>query len=598
MGGEWSRTLVVVGYPRHVYPGWIPHLLAHDVPFDLAMHWTPIDAGAMIRRLTHQMAEYRSSEVIETRQGRMPDAERTIAYQDAERLRDRLQRGEERIFGQALYLTLRAPNRTALDEYTAQIRTVLDNLLLVAHPAVYEQDLGLLATLPEARDRLQRFRLLDSSSVATAFPFAAATLSMPQGILYGVASDGGLILLDPFSPELENANQVVFAKSGAGKSYACKLQALRLFELGHSVYVIDPENEWRTLCEAAGGATIRIAPGSPQHMNPFDLPVVQGEGERDRRDPLAEHVLTLLSLLDLMLADHTVGAAVTLSQREKSFLEKAIYETYRRVGISADAATHGQPAPLLADLAAVITGGVVGRDTFHLAERLSRYVSGSMSELFAGQTNVGLENPFVVFDVRDMDAELRPIGLFLIANFVWTRTRREQSRQPRLLYIDEAWTLMQYPEGGRFLSDIARRARKYYLGLCTITQDVEDFLNNEHGRIALANAWIKLLMKQDATTIGPVTEAFHLSQGERSFVLGCNKGEGVLFARGAHVALFVERSDREHELVTSSPQEQAVARAHAASRAATGRRSGPAMSWPELAGEALAPTPPGPPRAS
>ena len=253
-------------------------------------------------------------------------------------------------------------------------------------------------------------------------------------------------------------------------------------------------------------------------------------------------------------------------------------------GITADPATHTRPAPLLADFYAVITSGTVGKDTFHLADRLQRYVTGSMSELFAGQTNVALDNPFVVFDVRDMDAELRPIGLFLIANFVWTRTRREQSRQPRLLYIDEAWTLMQYPEGGRFLSDIARRARKYYLGLCTITQDVEDFLGNEYGRTVLANASIKLLMKQDATTIGPVTEAFHLSQGERTFVLGCNKGEGLLFARGAHVALFVERSDHEHTLVTTNPRELADAattRSETRPRAAASdRRTAPSAAAP------------------
>ena len=332
LDGEWSRTLVVVGYPRHVYPGWIPHLITTDVPLDLAIHINPIEASGMIRRLTRQMAEYRSSELLDTRQGRMPDAERTVAYQDVERLRDQLQRGEERIFGVSLYLTMRAPSLRALDEYTAQVRTVLDNLQLLAHSAVYEQDLGLLSCLPEARDRLKRPRLLDSSSVATAFPFASSTLSMTQGILYGVASDGGLIILDPFSAELENANQVVFAKSGAGKSYACKLQALRMLMLGYSVYVIDPENEWRVPCEAAGGTTMRIAPGSDQHMNPFDLPiaVAHPQAEWEQRDPLAEHVLIVLSLLDLMLADHTVGQAAALTQREKSYLEKAIYETYRR----------------------------------------------------------------------------------------------------------------------------------------------------------------------------------------------------------------------------------------------------------------------------
>lgn len=560
---EYSRTFVVVGYPRHVYPGWLLHLLI-DVPLDIAMHLQVVDAGGMIRRLTRQQAEFHASDRIDARQGRMPDIERQVAAQDIGRLRDHLQRGEERIYQYALYLTVRAPNGRTLDVYCAQVRATLDNLQLQAHPAMYEQDLGLRSCLPEARDHLKRFRLLDSSSVATTFPFASSSLSMQQGIFYGVAGDGGLVLLDPFSSELENANQVVFAKSGAGKSYACKLQALRLLAQGYSVYVVDPENEWRRIGEAAGGETIRLAAGASQHLNPFDLP--SEPDTHERRDVLAEHIRTLMSLMDLLLAEHTTQYSATLSQREKSYLERAIAATYRLAGITADVATHAHPAPLLRDLYEVITSGVVGADTFFLAERLQRYVTGSLSDLFAGPTNVSLTNPLVVFDIRDMDAELRPIGLFLIANFVWTRTRREQSRHPRLLYIDEAWTLMQFPEGGRFLSDIARRARKYYLGLCTITQDVEDFLGNEHGRTVLANASIKLLMKQDATTIGPVSEAFHLSQGEKQFILGARKGEGVLFARGAHVALQVERSEREHQLATTNPRERADALTQTAMR--------------------------------
>jgi hypothetical protein len=571
--GEFARVLAVVGYPRYVYPGWIAQLITIDVPLELTIHLLPRDPALMIRRLSRQLSEYRASEILEVRNGRMADPERTLAYQDVERLRDHLQRGDEKIFAVALYLTIRAPSERALEERVAQVRAALDALLLIAHPATFEQDVAFGACLPEARDRWRRTRLLDSSSVATAFPFASANLSMPDGILYGIDGSGGLVILDPFSPELENANQVVFAKSGAGKSYACKIQALRSAMTGTAICVIDPENEWARLAAAVGGQTIHLRPGSPQRLNPFDLFVPTREGggvddETDRGDPLAEKILSLITFLDLLLADHIQGRASTLSQREKSFLEKVLFETYRQAGITAAPRTHTRPAPLLRDVYAVLSSGACGPDDFHLGDRLQRYTTGSMAQIFDAPTNVALDNPFIVFNIREMDSELRPIGLFMIADFVWTRMRRERARQPRLLYIDEAWTLMQHPEGGRFLSDMARRARKYFLGLVTITQDVEDFLGSEYGRTVLVNASIKFLMKQDSSTIQSVTSAFHLSQGERTFILGCNKGEGLLFARGAHVALHVERSEREHELVTTNPRELAQ-RAAQATRDAT-----------------------------
>jgi len=607
---EWARVLAITDYPRSVYPGWLATLIDFDEPFELALHVHPLASGAMIRTLSNRMVALHSSRLLDQRHGRLADPEREVAYADVERLRNALQRGDERVFSFAAYLLIRGKTRRVLEERCARIQATLDNLQLGSRPATLEHDLGLTSCLPQARDRLGRYRTFDTSSLATTFPFTSSSLSMPSGILYGVVPNtGSLVVLDPFAQALENANQVVFAKSGAGKSYACKLQALRALLLGTEVYVVDPEDEYRPLCDAVGGQHIRLAPGSAQHINPFDLPPrpqtaqppvlrkvqstanAPNNSQRDDRDDeieepvgdeedqreelgdvLAEKVQSLHVLLDLMLADHTPAGGASLSQREKGLLDRCLYETYRRVGITSNRRTHDRPAPLLRDLYEVLRSGVCGVDEYGLADRLHRYVAGSLARLFSAPTDVALDNALVVFDVRDLDGELRPLGLLLIADFVWTRVR--QQRRPRLFLIDEAWSLIQHQEGGRFLAGLARRARKYYLGLITITQDVEDFLSSEWGRTVLSNSSIQLLMKQDSTTIEAVSAAFRLSAGERQYALGCHKGEGLLFARGGHVALRVEASSAEHELVTTDPRELA-ARAEQAERSAQVRHQTP-----------------------
>ncbi|HEY7341301.1 MAG TPA: hypothetical protein VH591_10500 [Ktedonobacterales bacterium] len=589
------RTLAVVGYPRHVYHGWLERLIDLDEPLDVVLHLKPQSTAAMIRQLSHRLVQLHSSRLLNEERGRLGAADLGVAYEDVERTRERLQRGDERIFATSLYLQVRAPvashgsPRQHLEERVARIEQELANQQLVARPATFEQDLGLLSCLPEGRDRLMRTRLLDTSSLATAFPFLSNSLSMPDGILFGTTANGSPVFIDIFSPLLENANQVMFAKSGAGKSYSCKIEALRSLVRGVDVYVVDPETEYASLAEAVGGQIVRLAAGAEHHLNPFDLPQSsempqariargnnaltsmqcnepeargiaadnQGESESGHGgDALADKVQSLHALLDLMLADRAPTGTVGLSQSEKGLLDRALYEVYRRAGISSDPATQQwRPAPLLRDLYDVLESSACGTDETHLADRLHRYVHGSLSRLFAKPTNVELSNHLVVFDVRDMDAELRPLGLFLIADFVWTRIRRAQ--RPRLLIIDEAWSLMQYQEGGRFLAGLARRARKYYLGLITITQDAEDFLSSEHGRTVLANSSVQMLMKQDSSTIEAVTRAFQLSTSERQFLLGCHKGEGLLFARGGHVALQVGASPLEHQLATTDPRELA-----------------------------------------
>ncbi len=548
--GQYLRILALAEYPRYVHPNWLGRLIDFDAPLDVSLHLEPLDSAVAIRQLTHKLVELQSSRMLDARSGKIASAEREVAYEDVDRLRDSLQRGEERVFSSSLYLCLRAPNPAALDELTRRVEAALSGMLASSRPALYEMLPGLLSCLPAGQDHLGRCRNLDTSSAATMIPFTSSHLSMERGILYGInVHNNSLVVFDPFSRDLENANKVVFAKSGAGKSYACKVEALRALMLGVEYYVIDPEDEYRQVCEAVGGQYIRLSSTSPHHINPFDVPAVSGD-DGEAADPLAERLIALQGLLGLMLSDR--GSA--LDQREKGALDAALLETYRRAGISRDPRTHSRPSPVLRDLHKVLREQ---GDQYSLADRLQRYVDGSLGQVFSSQTSVDLDRPFVVFNVRDLDPDLRPIGIYLIADYIWSQVRR--NRRPRMLLIDEAWSLMQHEEGAKFLASMARRARKYYLGLTTVTQDVEDFLATPEGHTVLANSSVQILMRQDSSTIDVVSQTFRLSSGEREFLLACQKGEALFFARGNHIALRVEASPMEHALATTDPAELAEA---------------------------------------
>ena len=549
LDGRYVRVLALAEYPRYVHPNWLGRLIDFDAPLDLSLHLEPLDSAAAIRRLTHKLVELQSSRMLDARSGKIASAEREVAYADVERLRDALQRGEERVFSASVYLCLRSSTAAALDDLTRRVEAALGGMLASSRPALYEMLPGLLSCLPAGQDHLGRRRNLDTTSAATMIPFTSSHLSMERGILYGLSvHNNSLVVFDPFSRELENANKVVFAKSGAGKSYACKVEALRALMLGIEYYVIDPEDEYRRVCDAVGGQYIRLSGTSSHHINPFDLPVAAPRDDREARDPLAERLLALQGLLGLMLADR----GSTLGQREKGALDAALLETYRRAGVSRDPRTHSRPAPVLRDLYTILRKE---GDPYGLADRLERYVDGSLGRVFSSPTSVDLDRPFVVFNVRDLEPELRPLGVYLIADYIWRQVRG--SRRPRMLLIDEAWALMQHEEGARFLSSMARQARKHYLGLATVTQDVEDFLATPDGHTVLANSSVQLLMRQDSSTIDVVAQTFRLSTGEREFLLSCRKGEGLFFARGNHIALRVEASPMEHDLATTDPAELA-----------------------------------------
>ena len=562
--GEYTRALAVTCFPREVSPGWLAPLLLHDDITEIVFHLHPQDNATMLRQLLRRKNTYQSSRRVNLRRGRLDDPETQVAEQDVDGLISQLASGEERIFELGFYVIVRATDLHSLQERTERMMAVLHNLFLVARPTTYEHAPAFRSFLPEARDELRRTFTLDSSSLATAFPFISNSLFMPSGVLVGITPNGEPIAIDEWSESLDNPHEFCGAITGAGKSYLYKIRIMREL-LQHrkrrlQVVVIDPEKEYEDLCTALGGDFVRLAPGSEQHLNPFDLlpsgiNLASYVQDRSRGDRLADKVQGLHALFDIMLADRGPGGVTTLTAREKGLLDRALYETYREKGITADPRTHGRQAPLLENLYGVLRSDVCGKDEYGLADRLYRFVHGSLSGPFNAPTDVTLHNHLVVFDIRDMSGELRPIGVFLITDFVWTQVLH--TARPRKLYIDEAWSLIEHPEGGRFLANLARRARKRYLALVTITQNPELFATDEWGSVVAANAATKVLKKQDRTSADAITSRFQLTAGERQRLLTFGKHEALLLAGGKRVIIHVEASPLEHRLATTDPRELA-----------------------------------------
>ena len=563
--GEYLRGIAVTGYPREVTTGWLAPLLAHDDVLDISFHIHAQHPTAVLRRYRRRKAELRANKRLAARKGWVDDPDDAVAASDIERLLAQVASHEEALDEVGLYLQVRAPDLVTLDERTDRLMAVLKNLLLVAHPTTFEHLHAWQAMQPLADDTLRRTTLLDTRSLATTFPFLSNALSMPNGVLEGVTATGEPVLIDDWADELDNAHRFIGAITGAGKSYSCKLKIMRELVLryheGLQVAVIDPEQEYERLCRELGGTMVRLAPGSPQHLNPFDL-LPQGIAlttylaDRARGDRLAEKVQSLHALYDLMLSDRGPTGVTVLSVREKGLLDRATYEMYRRKGMTSDPATHGLPAPILPDLYEVLVSGAVGKDEYGLADRLYRYVAGSLAGLFAAPTDVALDNRFVVFDIRDMSGELRPIGILLIADFMWTQMLASQ--RPRVLYIDEAWSLIQHPEGGRFLADLSRRARKRYLRLVTITQSPERFVDDPYGAVIAGNAATKILKKQDRTSAPALAARFGLTGAERQKLLTLQKPEALLLTGGKRLVVTVEANPLEHRLATTNPRELAL----------------------------------------
>ena len=564
---EYTRALVVQNLPRTVYAGWLKPLADLDEPMEVSMHLQPLNSSSMIQQLRRQNRAYRSSQLMARGKGNETDPNTAIASDDVHDLLPRLASGEERMLDVALLVQIRGRSKRLLDERTARVQSVLRTMLLVAREALFEQDKAFRSCLPYACSEVAGV-LLDSRSASTLFPFLSNSLFHEHGVLEGVTPQGDPVILDPWGEGMANANRIVLGPPGWGKSHGVKTTLIRLIlkavcmqqarkekdTLSSQVIVIDPECEYAQKSTLFGGQVIRLSPGSAQHINPFDLP--RGREEDGHGDRLADHVQKLHTLLEIMLADRTPAGAGKLSSSEKGLLDRVFYEAYRKVGITSDPKTHDRAAPLMRDVYAVLESGTCGPDSTGLTQRLHRYVHGSLSGLFAGPTNVSLDRIMVDFDIHDLETELRPIGLFLVSNFVWTESFH--SKIPRQLIVDEAATLMEYESGALFLEDLVRRARKHYLGVTVISQHPLIFKESS----IPANCATHVLMRQDATSLDLVEQMFKLSSREVQLLRRLSVGEALLLTNDKRLQVRFEASEVEHLLSTTDPREIAAWRDH------------------------------------
>lgn len=539
LNNKFVRTLFVYTYPRYIQTNWFSDVINYDMEFDVSMFIYPEDSKQIMSSLRRRTTQLQSTQSVEQERGLIRDPELETAIGDIEELRDVLQRGESRLFQFALYISVYSDTEDQLTQTVRQIESMLGGMLIYTKQALLQMEQGFQSTLPLMQDELAIRRNLDTGSLSTAFPFTSTSLTSNEGVLYGInRHNNSLILFDRFN--LENANAVVFAKAGAGKSYAVKLEALRSLMLGIDVIVIDPENEYERLAEAVGGTYVRMSINSDTRINPFDLPATTGikVGE----DGLRSTITMLHGLISLM-----VGG---LSPEEDALLDRALYETYALKDISIDPATQQATPPLLTDLHSVLLN-MTGAES--LASRLSKFTEGSFSGLFTQPTNFDLTSGLIVFSVRDLEDELRPVGMYLILNYVWNRVRFNQRK--RILIIDEAWFMMQHEDSAKFVYSIAKRARKYFLGLTVITQDVEDFLNSQYGRSVITNSSMQLLLKQSPAAVDLLGEVFNLTDGEKLWLLEAGVGEGLFFAGLNHVALKIVASYNEDRIITTNPEQ-------------------------------------------
>jgi len=539
IGDIYFRTLFMSGYPRYVGANWLAPLINFDESLDISMFYFPVETRGVINRLQRKIAEMQSEISTEISEGHLVNPDVKLAVQDAQLLQDSLVAGEEKFFQFALYVTIPAKNLEELDLITKKVESTLGAALLLSKRASLRMESGFHSTLPIFSDELGVYRNMDTTSIATTFPFTSSDLTQNEGVMFGINEhNGSLVIFDRFS--MENANMVIFAKSGAGKSYAVKLESLRSLMLGTEIIIVDPENEYKTLSQAIGGEFIEFSFNSPHKINPFDLSQIYEEGVNE----LGLKILNLHGLFKVMLGEMT--------PTDDAILDRALILTYKVKGITPDVKTQKNEPPLLEDLYKVLLG-MEEKEAIGLAERLEKYVKGSAAGIINQKSNVDIKNTFTVFGIRDLEDELRPIAMFIILDFIWTKIRKE--RKKRMLIVDEAWHLMQYPDSARFMYSIAKRARKYYLGLTTITQDTEDFLSIDYGKAIVTNSSIQFLMKQSPAAVDRIAQVFYLSEGEKRLLLACNIGEGLFFAGETHVALQVVASSQEHRLITTNPEE-------------------------------------------
>jgi len=540
LGDKYLRTIFVISYPRFISVGWFAPIINLNFTFDVSMFFYPVKSAIILRQLKNKVGTLEAQIISDAEKGAARDPLRETALHDIEYLRDALTQGTEKFFQFSLYVTLYADNLEDLDRISDQAEDIFGSRLVYSRRVYYQAEQGFNSTLPLGNDELFITFNMNSSPIASSFPFISSELTSDRGILYGInRHNNSLILFDRFS--LQNANSVVFATSGAGKSYAIKLEILRSLMLGTDVIVIDPEYEYKHLSEAVGGTYINISLSSENKINPFDLPRSVG-GEAKPKDIIRSAVITLKGLVRLMLGN--------LNYDEDSIVDRALLETYAKKDITPDSDLSKIEAPVMADFEQVLDGMEGGGD---LALRLRKFTEGTFSGLLNNQTNVEMNNQLVCFSVRDLEDELRPIAIYTIVNYIWNIVRSELKR--RILVIDEAWWMMQHEDSAKFIFALVKRCRKYYLGVTTITQDVNDFLTSPYGQAIVTNSSLQILLKQSPASIELVKKTFMLTEGEKYLLLECGLGEGIFFAGNKHVAMKAVASYTEDQLITSDPRQ-------------------------------------------
>lgn len=537
--GKFATTLFVTTYPRFLDTNWFSPIVNFDVEFDVAMFIYPQDSATILKQLRKRVTQVSASISMQSEAGKVRDPQLETAYQDIEELRDRLVQGTERFFQYSLYITVYGKSLDDLDDTLAQIEVLLEGRLVYAKPALFQMEQGFTSTLPLGRDELVVSTNMNSSPLSTSFPFVSSDLTSNSGVLYGInLHNNSLVLFDRFS--LENANMVILAKSGAGKSYTVKLEILRSLMFGTEVIVIDPEQEYRYLAEAVGGSYLRIAIASDHRINPFDLPELAEDDSPE--SVLRENITRLTGLVSLMINGMT--------PEEQSLVDRGLWEAYAIKDITRGNRWNKPEVPTLQDFYNIVRDMAGGNS---IAVRLERFVEGTFAGVFNRPTNIDLDRQLMVFNVRDMEEELRPIAMYVILGFIWNRVR--SSLRKRLLIVDEAWIMMQHEESARFLFSMAKRARKYYLGVTTITQDISDFLQSKYGKPIITNSSLQLLLRQSPAAIDLLAQVFYLTDHEKFRLLESDVGEGIFFAGLKHVAIKVIASYAEDQIITSDPQQ-------------------------------------------
>jgi len=539
VGDKFVKTFFIFSYPRFLSTGWFEPIINLPNLFDIAIYVNPVDTGMALRNLQKKTAQFESQISERSEKGLVRDPLLETALQDVENLRDTLQQAQEKLFSTGIYIAIYADTKDELAKLESRLTSLMETQLIYLKPALFEQLEGLMTILPLGNDRLDVTTPMNSGPISSFFPFVSDDLTSDEGIMYGInRHNSSLVIFNRFS--LENANQVVFAKSGSGKSYATKLEIIRSLMMGVDTLVIDPENEYQKLADAFGGSFFNISISSEEHINPFDIPIIP-ENELPA-DVLRSHIVNLSGLMKLMLGK--------LTPEEDAILDRAITETYASREITPESDFSKAQPPLLEDLETVLRNLEGGRA---LAERLYKFTKGSFAGFINHPTNVDIGNRLIVFSIRDLEDELRPVAMYIILNFIWNLIRARFKQ--RIIIIDEAWWMMKDESSAAFLFGLAKRARKYYLGVSTITQDVEDFLRSPYGRPIITNSSLQLLLKQAPATIDVVAKAFGLTEAEKNLLLSAEVGTGLFFAGRQHVAIQIIPSPFEHQIITTNPQQ-------------------------------------------